>query len=333
VKRLDVLLDLLERYGTVRDLSDFLQSRGIGFANTWEKMKDSLRTSFKKGGVTEETLLTYLRDAEEYGKQHVFLFKRVVQGSPIPTQQHIKVWLRDQDAEDVLEKPRVLELPEAPEIVEVRRDPFEPGEVLVFKIVEARTYDTLVDTTPIVNGRFSRKYEREIERGVNIVRVHPTGLIEVRVYQHKGGSVHYDDELNKILQIMDGLIDRTTLHPYTLAKAKKKLYDERHNLSGEVSFSGINTLDSDGVSHSSACKRQTNMFEKEKTERSVAVLTEDDDTYHNALNIYWLKQEKKRPKEDMHVLLSGQVNEFAVTHRCSRGDYEHVLGQVLKFNK
>ena len=332
MKRLDTLLDLLERYGTVRDLSDFLGSRGIEFANTWDKMKDSLRTSFKKGKVSEDTLLTYLRDAEEYGRQHVFLFKRVVQGPPVPTQQHIRVWLRDQGAEDVLEKPRVLELPDEPEVVEVRRDPFDPGTVLVFKIVEARTYDTLVDTTPVVDGRFSRKYEREIERGVNVVRVHPTGLVEVRVYQHKGGSVHYDAELNKILGIVDGVIDRTTLHPYTLAKAKKKLYEARHKLAGVVSFSGINTLDSDGVTHTSACTRQTNIFEMEKTEKSVAILTADDDAYHASLNLYWLKQEKKRPQEDVHALLSGQVNEFAITHRCSRGDYEHVLGQILKFD-
>ena len=134
-------------HGDARPTGATGRARGVQGANTWDKLKDSLLADLKTGVITEETLLTYLREAEEYGKQHVFLFKRAVQGSPIPTQQHIKVWLQEQGAEDVLDKPRILELPSKPQVVEVRRDPFDPGEVLVFKIVETKTYDRYLGMT------------------------------------------------------------------------------------------------------------------------------------------------------------------------------------------
>ncbi len=335
MKRSETLEELIKRYGTVRDFGDFLESRGFGRANTWDKIfEDIVRPALKRNSLSEQALFAYLRDVEEYGKQHVFLFERRIKGPVVPTAQHIRVWLRDHDAEDVLETPKVIDFPDAPEVVEVRRDDFDPGEVLVIKIVETRTFDRLLKTTELREGRFySKEYEREVDRGVNIVRVHPTGLVEIRVFQRRGGSAHYHEELSTVLALLDGLIDATTLDPRSLVKAKKKLYDDRHALAGVVSFSGTAIRDSDGVNHTSACKRQTNLFAFDKTEKSVAALTEDGEAYHDSLNVYWLKQEKKRPKADVHVLMSGEPNEFAIPHQCSRGDYEHVLREILKYNK
>ena len=38
------------------------------------------------------------------------------------------------------------------------------------------------------------------------------------------------------------------------------------------------------------------------------------------------------PSRDVHVLLKGALNEFAVTAKCSKQDYEYVLTQLRKYN-
>jgi hypothetical protein len=36
---------------------------------------------------------------------------------------------------------------------------------------------------------------------------------------------------------------------------------------------------------------------------------------------------------DLHVLLGGLSNEFAVTMQCTRDDYEKVLADIRSFNR
>jgi hypothetical protein len=325
------LLELLQRYGTVRDLGEFLRSRGISGGTSWAQLiDDRIKPALKTGALSTETLLVYLRDAEEYGRQHVFLFRHK---TGVPSAAVVKSWLKDVGADCVLAASRVLDLPEKPEIAEVRRDPSNRGEILVIKVIERRTYDTLLRVTALDEaGRYSREYQREEARAVNIVRVHPGGLVEFRVNQHKTASRDYDTELAELKAMVRNLLDPMALRPINLVKAKSTLYDKRHDLRNELSFSSTHIRDTDGVSHTSACGGQESLFSFERTEQSIALLTADGGGYHESLNVWWLAKVKARPHQKVHVILSGSDNEFAVTQGCSRGDYEHILGEILRFN-
>jgi hypothetical protein len=58
--------------------------------------------------------------------------------------------------------------------------------------------------------------------------------------------------------------------------------------------------------------------------------------YCDTSNVWWLKGGGKQaknefdmlPSKDVHVLLKGAANEFAVTAKCSKQDYEYVLDQL-----
>ena len=39
------------------------------------------------------------------------------------------------------------------------------------------------------------------------------------------------------------------------------------------------------------------------------------------------------PSKDVHVILKGKLNEFAIPAQCSKQDYEYVLNQLRKYNK
>ena len=39
------------------------------------------------------------------------------------------------------------------------------------------------------------------------------------------------------------------------------------------------------------------------------------------------------PAREVHLLISGDVNEFAVPVSCSAGDYEHVRRKILALNR
>ena len=328
------LFELIQRYGTVRELSDFLQSRGHGGGNSWAQLiDDRIKPALEKGKLSLETLLTFLRDAEEYGRQHVFLFRRTAAGNSVPSDSNVRGWLNSVGSLSVMDEPRILDLPETREIAEVRRDPASHSEILVIKVIERCTHDTLLRVTePDDSGRYSKEYVREETRAVNVVRVHQNGMLEFRLTQHRGASRNYDAELRDLKAIVSGLIDPATLHPINLVKAKNKLYEKRHELNGTVSFSSTHIRDSDGVSHTAACGGQVSLFSFSRTEQSIATLTADGEAYPDSLNVWWLKQEQKPPHQKIHVLLSGADNEFAITQQCSRGDYEHVLGEILRFN-
>jgi hypothetical protein len=63
--------------------------------------------------------------------------------------------------------------------------------------------------------------------------------------------------------------------------------------------------------------------------------------YCDTSNVWWLKGGGKQaenefdmiPSKDVHVLLRGAINEFAVTAKCSKQDYEYVLDQLRRNNK
>jgi hypothetical protein len=57
------------------------------------------------------------------------------------------------------------------------------------------------------------------------------------------------------------------------------------------------------------------------------------DAHCDASNIWFKAGPGSVPARDLHVLLAGDVNEFAITARCSETDFEYALSELRSLNR
>lgn len=329
---LDTVLELIKRQATLRTFSAFLKESGLPSSGSWSDLLDRASSAARNGQLTQAALVEFLGESEEYGRQHVFLYRALGQHE-IPSQTKTQSWLDSKGWGAASKAPALVDLPKEPTLTHVRRDPLKGGIALTCKVVETRIYDTLVGTNELGNGRFTREYQREQVRAVNVLRLHHNGVLEARVYSHINGSRDYQQEVDSLIDFFNGLIDRTKYTAVSLGKAKRNLYESRHDLEGVVSFSGARIRNPAGINVTVACGRDQSVFADGPTDKGVHTMVKSGHAHHDELNVWWLKQPKGRPTQDVHVLMGGQLNEFAVTQQATRADYEHVFAEVSSFNK
>lgn len=91
---LDALLRLLPNVSTLHQVQDFLRERDLPFsARSWESIEEErLRPSLKSRRLTEDHLRAFVAEMEEYGSQHVFLYRQT--STSYPDDKALKEWLK-----------------------------------------------------------------------------------------------------------------------------------------------------------------------------------------------------------------------------------------------
>ena len=59
----------------------------------------------------------------------------------------------------------------------------------------------------------------------------------------------------------------------------------------------------------------------------------DHEAYCEEQNVWFKELPGGLPGRDIHVLLKGQINEFALTARCDRSEFDYVLNEIRILNK
>lgn len=328
----NTLFELIRRIGTVSEFAAFLREHHVRASGTWDDLEARARQALSKGSLSEADLLAFLRDAEEYGYQHVFLYRSVRPG-PLPDRAKLEAWLRELGASpDVLDTPLLVDLPESPTVADVRIDATPTGRALVIKAIEKREYVELLATHEQGGGRFTREYQRREVRAVNVVRMFEDGFIEMRVYRHSNSSRDYSAERGAFWSTVAGLTNAAHLEEMPLVVAKNSLYAKRHEIESVVSFSGTSIQSACGNVFTASCSRNRSLFDDQATDDGLARIIEGGHGYHDSLNVWWLKQPTGLPSRDIHVLLRGDSNELAFPQQCSKADYEHVLADIRRYN-
>jgi hypothetical protein len=329
----DVLFEVLREASTLRDVQALLQARGFPYsATSWETLiEDRLRPHIEAHGFRGD-LMQLLGEAEEFGKQHVFLFiPKPGSKVAIPSTAKVTQWVKGTPDEELLSGPRLLRFPDEPQLAEIRHD--ENG-ALVIKQVETRILVELVGEREVGGGRFVREYQRDPVRAVNVVRMQPDGLLEVRIYSHRASTGAYREDVPAMWGYLAGLVDEEDFAPLSLLRAKQALWEQRKNLHGVVRFTKASLKDVAGTTMDCATgSRDAHLFDDAAAEEGLSIFHRRGAAYCDRHNVWWLKQNGRAPTRDVHVLIGGAENEFAVTMQCTRSDYEHVLTELRKFNQ
>lgn len=333
-KELQLFKKLLKENCRLGDVSGTLKSLGMASsAGSWNELFEKrLEPAIKKGAIGREHLLRLVRDGEEYGTQHVFLYKTLPKNAEsVINENYVERELRRLDRLDLLQNPPLIDRPKDLALADVRFEQRVQERCLIVKAIEQRTYERFVGQRDESENRFIREYERYVVRAINVVRVHPSGLLELRIYSHKNTS-EYEVDVSAMWDKINFIIPKRGFDAISISNAKRYLWAKRESLKGIVRYTSSSLRDPSGATvAASASTGQQNLFNNRRAAASIDAFYADD-TMCDKSNVWWEKRDPS-PSRDVHTLLAGGINEFALTAQCAKEDYEYVLDWILKANE
>lgn len=323
------IIKLLKEITTLSVVSDFLKSKGLASsASSWHELeKIRLIPAIEKGELTTADLKWLLSSSEEHGRQHVFLYKTSEnKAKELSDEARIREKLASTNDEIVIDEPRLLEEPEVMRISEVRLD---QGSVLI-KYIETKISMKPLDT--IQNGDILTKtYTIHKERAVNLIKLHSDGLLEIRIGSHRSAG-GYKKDLERFIGIADDFFPHKHFRMLSLSKLKTNLWEKREELEEKIRFTNWTLKNDYGNSlHASSASIKDGLSSDEGLQSSLETFI-DAEAYCDSTNIYFLEGEDGLPSAEVHVLLTGEANEFAITKHCDEDDYEYVLSEIRRLN-
>jgi len=234
---------------------------------------------------------------------------------------------------DIMNEPRDLDLPDHPEIVDIRveyvGDP-DVGRTLTIKVVETREVKTgFVERRDSVSGKLVREYSLAKKRAVNVAKLHENGLLELRIAS-RDNTKKYSDDVASFFNKIKPFLPVSEFRNVSLAKVKDTLVRERENLEGVRYSQSSARNDVGNVIQLAASTQQENLCDDSGAMAAMnSFLSEDG--YVTGANVYFTLPGEER-RQEIHVVLWGELNEFTIPVTCTPEDYVFVLRKILSLN-
>lgn len=328
-------LDLLRDRTTIHRMQLLLREHGAHFsAAAWEELvKERIRPALEKGQIKQEDLTNVLREAEEHGGQHIFLY-RTDSLERLINQSRVRSVLKSRGIEGIIDKPLFVDKPKDPTVVDVRWEGTEKSKSLIVKVVETRTYERRKQR-PRSGNQIITEIEEFSVRAVNLFRLNPNGLMEMRVEAYTNIS-HYDDVVQRMWDVSGQILPRDSFEEESLARTELNVSKNMQQLQGEMDYCYLTGRNEKG-----------NRFQL-ATGNPKSSLANDPDFISGINGVYTNKKGafceqillrfKHRdgvglPSRDLHVTLGAHAHEFAIRALSAKDDYEYILGKLLQYNR
>lgn len=334
-EKLQLLLMLIERATSIAVVREFLKSRGIQHsAASWEELRTKrIFPAIDEGQLNLDDLHTLLRRTEGFGRQHIFLFTCPPgRAAAMMSEGRVRELLLEKGLNEAGHDPIVVDLPAEPTLVDVRFGKTEGRKYMALKEIEKRAFKKLTsETTDEEAMTFTKVFKVEFQRAINVARLWDSGLLEVRIASRDNGT-RYRDDLGHFFNRLKPIIARDEFAEISLKDLKKNLWVKHVQLQQLVRFSTYTLQDDEGISlRANAVLSTDDLAESDRATKSLAIFNTDS-VQCSESNIYFKIVEKGTAIKEIHVLLNGEDNEFAVTAAVTEEEYEFVLQQVLKHN-
>jgi hypothetical protein len=325
--------ELLSRATSLGVVSEFLKTRGLHHsAGSWDEIREKrIAPAIGRQRLTVDDLVKLLSEVEEFGRNHAFLYQgKQSDIKKLLDENYVSGVSRKLGHTDALNGSLLVDLPDEPTLTEIRKDTSNERPCLVFKIVETREEREFLEETTL-NNRIRREWAINRVRAVNIARLHESGFLEVRI-QSRANTTQYAADLNRIRTMLRDYLPPTLFKPVSLSKAKKALWENRTAKDRKIRFSDSVMKNDYGTTiAASTGTEQADLFKDSGASDSIDHFL-DKGAHCDAENIWWLRRDGVIDRE-IHTLLSGETNEFAVTAACTRSEYEYVLNELRLFNR
>ncbi|MFJ2449485.1 hypothetical protein [Pseudomonas sp. NPDC087626] len=335
-ERAESIFELLKAATTQQVVKDFLKDKGVHHSATnWEHMYDSrVLPALENKKLALADLESLLRDVEEHGRQHIFLFRCKPADAPqMLSENRLTQIAKAEGLARLLAQPAYVNMPDEPEIVDIRiiRAPNGNGVLgLTIKIVECRESSKLVDDDfDQHTGRRTKVWEVTKKRAVSVAHLSHEGLLEIRVSSREN-STKYHEQVSELIRLINKFIPINSFEPVSLGKSKATLHEKKDDFAGVIRYTSTTATNDMGISMNlSAANMSNNLMQNDGSSGAMREFLAKKG-YVTGSNIWFIMPDDAT--REVHVILNGEVHEFAVTAACSPRDYSYVLGKILSLN-
>lgn len=329
-----LIVELLRQTTSLQIVKDFLKSKDLSFSSSsWEEILDKrILPAIAENRITNDELIALLQSVEECGHQHVFLYTCPKEKAiELMDRSRIVSILKSIKLEDLLTKPRVLDQPANPQIVDVRWQSESVDYNMTIKEVELRKFQTFLGTEQHDN-KIHKIYGLQEERAVNVAKLHRDGLLEIRIAS-LANSTKYEADVRRFRNHLSAILPLNEFKELSLSTVKQRLWNERSSLRDLIRYSDTTIRDEAG----NILKAATGADDADLNTSTIVgesldhLLEKDESSYCAGANL-WFKRNNQLTS-DTHALLNGELNEFALPANCTEKDYNYVLTQLRLFNK
>jgi hypothetical protein len=325
------VFELLRQTSSISVVSGYLKAKKLTHsAGSWDELfKKRVEPAYSENKISLDELTELLRNAEESGRQHVFLFEadKDVAKSLID-QSSVMQKLAQKGLAHVAAAPLLVTEAPTAQIVDVR---WSDGR-LVVKIVAQRTVQELTSTVQNADGTVDRHYALVHKRVVHLFRLSPSGMLELRIASHSSGT-RYTEDISMLRGMVDFLLPQGSFKLVNLRKAKEYIWANEAALSKRIRLLNSLMRNDDGIAlNGFSISDGGNLSESESAKQSLN-LFRGKDGYCDGLIFGLLPQgDPPMPAKEIRVLLQGMLNEFAIPSKCSHVEFEHILDEIRAFN-
>jgi len=333
-----LITKLLRQTSSLSIVSEFLKVKGLPHsAPSWDVMENNrLIPAIKSKKITIQDLTVLLRNVEEYGHQHVFLYRYTKPDiDTLIGRERVNSIMSECGLTHLLATPKVLDQPQSPEISDIRWEcvSSEKTQQFIIKIIETRETSELLSEAS-KGDILTKKWRIKKERAVNLFKLRADGVLELRITSQSNSS-QYKTKVNQIWELVADFLPKNNFTEISLSKAKDLLMRDRNLLQDKIRFSDTTLKNDAGNTIKAATGSPASSLNEDDGINSSMEAFISHDAYCDSHNI-WFKlssnSDQDKPRE-IHVLLSGEGNEFAITAHCSSQEYEYVYDQLRNFNK
>lgn len=336
----NLLINLIRDQGTLEQVSGLLRARGLEHSSgNWTSMiENRLRANLKAKRLTTADLAEFLAEVEEHGKQHVFLYE-LARGKSVADlfdAEALRKRLKRAVHFPELGSRLFVESPEVATVVDVRYDMRGNTPALVIKTIEPRD-ETYNRQETKAGGRLTVTYDLRTHRAVNVVRISKTGLVELRIYSHSEvGS--YEGLANAQWTRIGPIVSKDTFRPLDLGPLRDTLWDPKRRKEIQAIFAPRSSDHKNAVGNrirATATALGGTMFDDLDLAASVDRFNSENSDAQCERATVLLLQEGSDGKlsRSLNTLFYGEPNEFTITAKVTRNEYEYVLDTLLEHNK
>lgn len=331
-----VIYSLLKNGTTQQVIKSFLKERdlAVSAANSDELFDKRILPALIDGTISLGDFRDLLKSVEECGRQHVFVFRCApARAAQLISRARVESIADGMGLKNLISQPLDLDLPPVPTLVEIRIEEDAQGNpiALVLKQVESRDVHKLIGMEEgAAENRMHKVYAVEKKRAVNIARLCANGEMELRIAS-QDNTTRYSGNVASFFVAISDFLPRSEFHEVSLSLAKARLLSEHASLKNEIRYGNSEAVNEYGrrlgVSTSS---QEENVFDDDGLKDGLGGFLAKGGLVSRT-NLYF-KIHGSSPAREVHVLLSGAHNEFAIPVGCTPEDFGYVCEKIREFN-
>lgn len=330
------LFEVLENQATLDAVRAFLRQKKLSHsASSWTNMINArIAPALLNGSITSDEIIGVIREAEEHGKKHVRLFyfpeDSLDELRKAIKQDLVAAWAKEKGYPGTGEYVFAA-CPPSPVVSEVRVGDGEDKDALIIKIARTEHRRKRGVLTEIA-GREVYLADRVPFRAVDVLKIHSSGLVEVRLTPRAEPPISYAGSANSVLSHINGLIETALIAELSLSTAKDSFSDQQKAQQVIENFELYETQhknDRGDRIQSSSQAEQGGILTSDVMTKVITQFTVDDpEAYCERVRVSYQFGKIKR----INAILSDDNNEIIFTAGLSRVEYDEVLKAILEVN-